>query len=198
MLQNGQMTDVGENVGQLSVKLSLELNMIETNRFFSAERRGPWDRVGHKNDRRELGNVKKGSIPRRFPTIFKYGKAILGSLPPLACLFRETVWCHLCTNHESGLWVLLVSLLCTPLKQPCLSAKPTLWSNSKEMSPLEWYIKEDVPLVASGEASYHACSNMLSTSGILLWVCMTTVTISYHKSWYILEFACYSRMHLTA
>ncbi len=92
MLKNGQMTDVGENVGQFSVKLSLELNMIETNRFFSAERRGPWDRVGHKNDRRELGNVKKGSIPRRFPTIFKYGKATSGLYP---------LW-HVCLEKQCG------------------------------------------------------------------------------------------------
>ncbi len=34
MLQNGQMTDFVEILNQLYVKLSLELNVIEANRFF--------------------------------------------------------------------------------------------------------------------------------------------------------------------
>ncbi len=34
------MIDLGEKLDQLYSKLSLELNAIETNRFFSAEREG--------------------------------------------------------------------------------------------------------------------------------------------------------------
>ncbi len=35
---NGQMTDFAENFYQHTVKLSLELNMIETNQFFLQKR----------------------------------------------------------------------------------------------------------------------------------------------------------------
>ncbi len=38
MLQNGQMTDFCEKLDQLKFKLSLELNVIETNRFFCRKR----------------------------------------------------------------------------------------------------------------------------------------------------------------
>ncbi len=39
MLQNGQMIDLGETFDQIYDKLSLELNMIETNQFFLQKNR---------------------------------------------------------------------------------------------------------------------------------------------------------------
>ncbi len=50
------MTDCAEKIYQLWVKLSLELNVIETNWFFSAEKG-----VGHKKDPMGYENVTKGS-----------------------------------------------------------------------------------------------------------------------------------------
>ncbi len=47
MLQNYQMTDFGEKLGQISVHLSLKLNVIKTNWFY-AKHRGQQNQVVYK------------------------------------------------------------------------------------------------------------------------------------------------------
>ncbi len=63
MLQNGQMTDFAKTLDQLKGKLSLELNVKDTDQYFYRKRLN-W-----------FGNIKRGSIARKFPTTFKYGSA---------------------------------------------------------------------------------------------------------------------------
>ncbi len=77
LLQKCQMTDFCEKIDQIYVKLSLELNVIETNRSFLQKKRGSirlsW---AYKRDPMGLEHVKnRGSIEWKFPTIFKYGSA---------------------------------------------------------------------------------------------------------------------------
>ncbi len=76
MLQNGQMTDFGENLDQLEVKLSRELNVIETNRYFLQKKKVNKIELGIKKGPNGIWKCqKRGSIERKFPTMFKYGSA---------------------------------------------------------------------------------------------------------------------------
>ncbi len=81
MLENGEMTDLAKKFDQLYVKLSLELNMIEINRFFSTESVVNKIELGIKRDPMGSENVKKGLIPGKFHTTFKYGSATSPSPP---------------------------------------------------------------------------------------------------------------------
>ncbi len=60
MLQNGRLTDFAERFDKMYVKLSVELNMIEINRFFFTEKRGvirlSWP---YKSDPTRSEHVKK-------------------------------------------------------------------------------------------------------------------------------------------
>ncbi len=61
LLPKCQMTDFCEKVNQFSVKLSLELNVIETNRFFLQKERVNKIKLGIIRDPMGLENVKNGS-----------------------------------------------------------------------------------------------------------------------------------------
>ncbi len=77
MLQNGHMTDLGDKLDQLQVNLSLALNVIETNQYFSTESGHkigtPWDQK----------MSKRGSIMQKFPTTFKY----VSAPPRILCFY---------------------------------------------------------------------------------------------------------------
>ncbi len=60
MLQNGQMTYFCYKLDQLYAKLSLALNIIDTNLFFSSESVCQYDQVWHKKGPNGIGKRPKG------------------------------------------------------------------------------------------------------------------------------------------
>ncbi len=72
MLENGQMIDFAEKVDQIVIKLSLQLNVIETNHVFLQERGVNKIKMDIKRDPMGSKNVKKGGQSRgKSPTTFK-------------------------------------------------------------------------------------------------------------------------------
>ncbi len=68
--QKCQMTDFCEKIDQLYVKLSLQLNVIETNQFFLHKERLNNIELDIKNGPNGIGKCQKqGSIEWKFPTI---------------------------------------------------------------------------------------------------------------------------------
>ncbi len=71
MLQYGQMTDFGKTLDQLQVKLSLELNVIETNGSFLQKE--SINKIGMGIVKGDPKYEKWELITGKFPTTVKYG-----------------------------------------------------------------------------------------------------------------------------
>ncbi len=70
-----------ETLDQIEVQLSLELNVIETNQYFSTDRGVNQMVMMHKLDTQlKRKSKKRGSSSRNFPTMPKYGSST--PLPP--------------------------------------------------------------------------------------------------------------------
>ncbi len=74
MFKNCYIMHLGEQLDQLWVQVSLELNEIETTRFFSAERGVSKTKVNHKKGTQLDQKSQKGELsPQKFHTMHKYG-----------------------------------------------------------------------------------------------------------------------------
>ncbi len=75
-VSNVEMTGFCDKIDQLWAILSLEINAIETDRFFLQKQGVNKIKLGRKKGPNGIGKCQKwGSIEQTFPTMFKYGSS---------------------------------------------------------------------------------------------------------------------------